>query len=68
MRYHGIHTVLSSAVQKREVSLVSSIGQFLVLPSLALQHLRWSALLYELSYRAYSDLYIKRQQLQPFRF
>lgn len=65
MRYHGIHTVLWSAVQKREVSLVSSIGQFLVLPSLALQHLLWSALLHELSY---SDLYIKRQQLQPSRF
>lgn len=45
-------------VQKQKVSLVSSIGQFLVLPSLALQHLRWSALLHELSY---SDLYIKRR-------
>lgn len=41
-------------VQKQKVSLVSSIGQFLVLPSLALQHLLWSALLHELSY---SDLY-----------
>lgn len=55
-------------VQKQKVSLVSSTGQFLVLPSLALQHLLWSALLHELSYRAYSDLYIKRQQLQPFKF
>lgn len=65
MRYYGIHIVLSSAVQKQKVSLVSSIGQFLVLPTLALQHLLWSALLHELSY---SDLYIKRQQLQPFKF